>query len=297
MHIFALVVPFLLQAAAWHPPIPDRVLYPAHSKGASARYRRVVRSWLSAPLSDSSHVYSPLDFGGDPSGVIDSTLAVQEALAAVLNASSTIHDASGIKDCGGATLDLQGGEYLVSEPIVIPALYGNFRLTQGTLRASPSFPTSGYLLDVGGSRAGDTNNIDVLFDALFLDAFQVAAGGLQATGLFGGVIGPQVYVFNFTETGIMVTSGHELTIQQTWVGEFWWSDSRKENANASIANGIVIDGNDHVVADVIVFSSKVGIAVSGGADLVSNVHTWNLATANGGIGILVNSSQTRVQGE
>ena len=51
-----------------------------------------------------------------------------------------------------------------------------------------------------------------------------------------------------------------------------------------------------VVEDVIVFSSHIGITVSGEADLISNVHTWNLATGNGGTGILVNASQTRVFG-
>lgn len=108
-----------------------------------------------------------------------------------------------------------------------------------------------------------------------------------------------------------------MTVQQTWVGEYWWSDSRKENGTATTANGIVVIGNDHVISDVVVFSSKAGIMVEGEfggqaafcvslqrtlashpgeADLISNVHTWNLATANGGSGIVVNASQTRISG-
>ena len=107
-------------------------------------------------------------------------------------------------------------------------------------------------------------------------------------------------------------------MQQTWVGEYWWSDSRKENGTATTANGIVVIGNDHVISDIVVFSSKAGIVVEGAfggpaccmlplllspplphpgeADLISNVHTWNLATANGGSGIIVNASQTRISG-
>ena len=252
-------------ADAWTTPLLSAQLYPPHSKGSASRYRRVVQAWPhAAPAADASHVYSPLDFGGDPSGETDSTLAVQDALDAVLNASTPgIRDANDIRDCGGATLDLQGGAYMISAPIVIPAYYGNLRITQGTLRASPAFPTHSYILESGAGGGADGNNIDVLFDELFLDASQVAAGGLLAVGLFGGVIGPQVYVFNFTTAGINISSGHEVTVQQTWVGEYWWSDSRKENRNASTAQGIIVNGNDHVVSDVVVFSSKAGIVLNG----------------------------------
>ncbi len=112
----------------------------------------------------------------------------------------------------------------------------------------------------------------------------------------GVVFGPQVYAFNFTSFGIRVVSGHEVTVTGTWVGEYWWGTPNKENGTASTATGISVEGNDHVVTDCVVFSSHVGIAVSGGADFVGNVHTWNLATDRGGTGILVNASQTRVDG-
>jgi len=85
-------------------------------------------------------------------------------------------------------------------------------------------------------------------------------------------------------------------VQQVWAGEYWWSDRRKENGTASNAVGIELNGNDHVVHDCVVFSSRIGVAVSGQADLVSDTHTWNLATGNGGVGILVNASQTRLTG-
>lgn len=193
-----------LGAAVWAPPLSNDHLFPAHSRGSAARYRRTVRAWPHAPppAAGSSHVFSPIDFGGDPTGVTDSTAAVQSALAAVLNSSDPgIRDANGIRDCGGATLDLAGGEYLISQPVLIPAYFGNLRITQGTLRASPAFTRESFMVEAGLGGGADNNNIDLLFDELFLDAFQVAAGGLRAVGLCGGVIGPQVYVFNFTETG------------------------------------------------------------------------------------------------
>lgn len=263
-------------ASSWSPNLARDLLFPSHSMGAATRYRREVNTWAHAPPSTGApHVFSPIDFGGDPSGLTDSTIAVKAALAAVLNSSdSGMHDANGIRDCGGATLDLMGGEYLISSPLELPAYYGNLRITQGTLRASPTFPPEGFLINTGIGGGADGNNIDVLIDEVFLDAFQVAAGCIQAVGCFGGVIGPQVYIFNFTQIGIDVLSGHEVTIQQTWVGEYWWSDSRKENRTASVAVGVSIVGNDHVVSDVIVFSSRVGILIDGKFDIYSSAHFY-----------------------
>ena len=61
------------------------------------------------------------------------------------------------------------------------------------------------------------------------------------------------------------------------------------------ATGIWLDGNDHYLTNVIVFSSHVGVMVSGNANIITGVHTWNLATVNNGTGIYVTASQTRLQ--
>ena len=50
---------------------------------------------------------------------------------------------------GGATLDLGGGEFLVSAPLVIPPHVGNVRIRGGTLRASASFPPTRFLIEIG----------------------------------------------------------------------------------------------------------------------------------------------------
>ena len=42
---------------------------------------------------------------------------------------------------------------------------------------------------------------------------------------------------------------------------------------------------------MIVFSAKVGVALHGAANKVRDVHCWNEATGNGGIGILNEESQ------
>ena len=40
------------------------------------------------------------------------------------------------------------------------------------------------------------------------------------------------------------------------------------------ATAIEINGNDHYILNSIVFSSKVGVAVHGAADVVTGVHVW-----------------------
>lgn len=44
-----------------------------------------------------------------------------------------------------------------------------------------------------------------------------------------------------------------------WLGEYLYSDPRKENGTASTAIGIDIIGNDHFVTNTIVYSAKIGI--------------------------------------
>ena len=83
----------------------------------------------------------PSDFGADPTGATDSTAAFAQAMAALLTARGPRHTmADNNTDLGGATLDLSGGTYLISAPLVIPGGNGNLHIVDGTLRASPTFP-------------------------------------------------------------------------------------------------------------------------------------------------------------
>ncbi len=286
--------------STWAPPLPPAALHPPH---APSRYRRVMAGWAphtpAAPGSDP--VLSPVDYGADPTGVSDSAAAFAAVVAAAVARNTSGHRlADGIVDLGGVTVDLGGGDYLLSAPMVWPAYTGNYRIIHGTVRAAPSFPPDRWLIEVG-SVAGCANgqgscNEDVGVEGVFFDGAQVAAGGLRVSTTMGANVGPQVFVLNFTAAGIQIDGGHEVMIHETWIGEFIYSDKRKENGTASTAVGVLINGNDHVVADTIVFSSHVGVRVNGNADLLSAVHTWNLAEGNGGIGIEVLGSQNRFDG-
>ena len=60
------------------------------------------------------------------------------------------------------------------------------------------------------------------------------------------------------------------------------------------STAIELFGNDHVVSDVIIFGGQVGVHVTGGANLIEGVHTWNDAThaPSPGYGILISNTQS-----
>ncbi|GMH82518.1 hypothetical protein TrVE_jg5060 [Triparma verrucosa] len=93
------------------------------------------------------------DYGADPSGQTDFTDAILKAVADLLSTDgkSDKKMASGIVDLGGITLDLAGGVYLMSKPIVIPVLVGNIHFTDGTLRASSDFNPTWHLVHIGNT--------------------------------------------------------------------------------------------------------------------------------------------------
>ena len=144
-----------------------------------------------------SPLITPTSYGGDPTGNTDSTNAMMRAMAALTNASShAAHPmASHIVNLGGATLDLLGGEYLISSPLIIPPHVGNVRIRGGTLRASASFPAGRFLIEVGqagckppGDNQGCCNEF-VGMDNLFLDAAHVGAGAVLVQNTMGTTVG------------------------------------------------------------------------------------------------------------
>ena len=62
---------------------------------------------------------------------IQCTQAFQDAVAVLLTRGSNHSLSNGIIDLGGAILDLSGGDYLISAPVIIPNNYGNFQITGG----------------------------------------------------------------------------------------------------------------------------------------------------------------------
>ena len=73
-------------------------------------------------------------------------------------------------------MNLQGGAYLLSAPLVIPTFVGNLHFKDGTLRASASFPKDQHLVHVGNITCSPDSQkscnefvsfTDMMFDANF----------------------------------------------------------------------------------------------------------------------------------
>ena len=102
---------------------------------------------------------SPVDFGGDPTGVRDSTAALRQCIAVCLNQSSlspngnfpgdtSFNNGHAVRDMGGCRVDLAGGEFLISAPLYIPEYNANMILGGGSLVASRQF-SGDFMIVIG----------------------------------------------------------------------------------------------------------------------------------------------------
>eukprot|EP01046_Picozoa_sp_COSAG06_P043837 COSAG06_NODE_5808_length_3262_cov_1.917800_1_plen_332_part_00 len=177
---------------------------------------------MTAPAPAGGGVINPSTFGADPTGARDSTAAFAKAVDMLLHGGerrrSTL--SSNITDLAGAVLDLAGGEYLLSAPIVIPQFYGNFQISGGTLRASPAFPADAHLITIGAAPCNPdyaaSCNEFIGLSNLLLDASHTAAGAIRIISAMGVSVGPAVFVERFTHTGIQIDDGHETLIHESW---------------------------------------------------------------------------------
>ena len=133
---------------------------------------------------------TPVDYGADPTGRKDSWAALNATLTACLNQSkispngnfpgdTSFGNGKAIRDMGGCNIDLDGGEYRISKPLVLPEYNANMQFGRGSLVASPDF-VGDFLFVIGiqGScRVPQGScNIDINFPELFLDGAHVASG-------------------------------------------------------------------------------------------------------------------------
>lgn len=256
----------------------------------------------------------PTAYGADPTGSKDSTDAMTAAMAALLNNTPAVSPmADGIVNRGGATLDLRGGEYLISAPLVVPANNGNLRIRGGSLRASKDFPSERFLLEVGEEGCSvDVQavcNEYIVIEDVFFDGAHVAAGCIQVAATMGTTVGPSAFFTGFNEAGVRVLQGHETVVSDAWLAEYYWDETPPAKASSI---GIDIHGQDNYLtnvclrgnrtsfcvigptqlctAQVIVFDyAKVGVSIDGAASILEGVHTWN----GGGTGIIINGSYAR----
>ncbi|XP_054803414.1 polygalacturonase QRT3 [Prosopis cineraria] len=251
--------------------------------------------------SSGSRVYLATSYGADPTGKLDSTEALLAAIADAANGHGEGFLMDGISNLGGAQLDLQGGNYLISRPLRLPvAGVGNFMIHGGTIRASDSFPSGGYLIDLSTNINDKTappssyNYEFLTFKDLLLDSNFHGGGIFVINSLRIGI--DNCYVTHFTTNGILVQGGHETYIRNSFIGQHITAGGDKGERNFT-GIGINLQGNDNSVTDVVIFSAAIGIMIFGQANIISGVHCYNKATGFGGTGIylkLAGLTQTRV---
>jgi len=230
---------------------------------------------------------NPIDHGADPTGRNDSWAALNAALGVCLQQSAlspngnfpgdtSFGNGKAVRDMGGCDIDLQGGEYRISQPLVLPEYNANMQFGRGSLVAAPDF--AGDFLFVIGIEGSckvpqGSCNIDINFPELFLDGSHVASG-MQINNVMGVTIGPGGYFLNFTAFGLQINNGHEVMMERCWLGETNFDFDHEKYGAPPNATAVQINGNDHYILNSIVFSSRVGIEVHGAADYVQGVHVW-----------------------
>jgi len=140
---------------------------------------------------------------------------------------------------------------------------------------------------------------DVTLEDLFLDGSQVA-NGIRFNAVIGANAGPDLFVVNFTRVGVDMEGGHEVLLHESWVASCWYTPPERCWLNATAlgdTTGILINGNDHYLNQVVAFGGLNGVVVDGAANLLSGVHAWN--TQSGAVpnatGILVRQWQNRLE--
>ncbi|MED6137337.1 hypothetical protein PIB30_064068 [Stylosanthes scabra] len=248
------------------------------------------------------HVYLVVaSYGADPTGNSDSTEAILEAIGDATKVPSQWSLMNAIRDLGGAQIDLQGGNYIISKPLQLPVGVGNLVIHGGTIRASNNFPSNGHLIELSpssetkkSSTSSSYNYEYITFKNLFLDS-NFRGGGISVINSLRINI-ENCYITHFTTTGISVQGGHETFITNSFLGQHITAGGDKGERQFS-GTGISLQGNDNAVADVVIFSAEIGILVTGQANTISGVHCYNKAAGFGGTGIylkLPGLTQTRI---
>ena len=121
---------------------------------------------------------SPQSFGADPTGRKDSWAALNAAIGVCLNQSAispngnfpgdtSFGNGKAIRDMGGCDIDLGGGEYLISRPLVLPEYNANMQFGRGSLVASSDFDGDFlFVIGIEGSckvPQGRTNQVPPLY--------------------------------------------------------------------------------------------------------------------------------------
>ncbi|KAK8809790.1 hypothetical protein WA158_000733 [Blastocystis sp. Blastoise] len=250
---------------------------PDDSYNYEAKYQHFRKERLAYNSEDvsSSSLIRPSQFGADPTGIEDSSDAFDKAMAELVSRCKGHVMADDIMDCGSATIDLEGGQYLISRSIVFPQMIGNFKMTGGTIRATSDFNQNDFLIVVGKKECDNNQhscNEFISFSYIDFDCNLAAAGALFIGATMGANVGPFNFFIHFMKNAIQIENGHETMIHQSWFGQYYYS---KDASQVSFtATGVLINSHDHYIHDSIFFHMKIGVQINGSSNILRGVHTW-----------------------
>lgn len=78
------------------------------------------------------------------------------------------------------------------------------------------------------------------------------------------------YITHFTTNGILVQSGHETYIRNSFLGRHIIAGEDKNERDFS-GTGISLQGNDNAVTDVAILSAAIGLMVTGQANFLLDI--------------------------
>ena len=248
---------------------------------------------------------SVIAHGGDPSGATDSAPALRAALAA---AAALAAGAPSTVGSGDVLVDLGGGRYKLSSPVVADGVSGRpllrgIVIAGGTLFADNApgvFPADGFLLDF-------TYAQQITLKDLVLDA-QHAGGCLRVDTILQSTI-HNVFFLHYSTFGLkgdsVAGSSHELLVDSCTFAEFMWGeagyDVRDLQAGVAIlaqttSAGAFYDSNFY---NIIIRCTRLGVWDRAGANLWHGVHVYSTCDKskndlNVTVGMLSEAGQSRI---
>ena len=117
---------------------------------------------------------------------------------------------------------------------------------------------------------------DITIDNLMLDCGR-RGGGLSLDNVLRAHLF-HLYIVHYTTVGIMVSKGHEVHVESCFLGEWIWGEDGPDVGTNLTGTAIEVDGQDHWITDVVIFSGLHGIVLNGGASVITNSHIYNGGT-------------------
>jgi hypothetical protein len=161
---------------------------------------------------------------------------------------------------------------------VFPDFNGNYRISGGMLRASSSFPSDRFVIEVGTEACTPKDQQQVCseyvaLESLFVDGGHKATGCVRIDKTMGTTFGPSAFCTGFSEVGIRINGGHETMVIESWLASYYWGEDPPSRKVASSA--IEVNGEDNYLTNVIIFGGqRQGVLITGGVNVLSNVHSW-----------------------